>query len=111
VGVLLRARRGGVGATVQRRGSTGTTASPTTPASGIPDAVWNTLSLRDDGDIPPDLVAVYATGDGEQLCVQSGTSDTPMLAICPGSGEEPELVASDFGAWFKEIVEGEIADA
>jgi hypothetical protein len=78
-------------------------------SSGVPDAVWNTLGLRDDGDIPPDLVAIYATGDGEQLCVRSGTSDTPMLAIRPGSGEEPETVASDFGAWLKEIVEGEIA--
>jgi hypothetical protein len=69
------------------------------------------MSLRDDGDIPPDLVAIYATGDGEQLCVQSGTSDTRMLAIWPGSGEEPEAAESDFGTWLNEIVEGEIADA
>jgi antitoxin YobK len=80
-------------------------------SSGIPDAVWNTLSLRDDGDIPPDLVAIYATGDGEQLCVQSGSSETPMLAIWPGSDDEPEVIASDFGVWFKELVETEIADA
>jgi hypothetical protein len=39
-------------------------------SSGVPDAVWNTLGLRHDGDIPPDLVVVYATGDGERLCVQ-----------------------------------------
>jgi hypothetical protein len=80
-------------------------------SSGVPDAVWNTLGLRHDGDIPPDLVVVYATGDGERLCVQSSASDTPMLAIWPGSDEEPEVAASDFGTWFKEIVEGEIADA
>jgi hypothetical protein len=77
--------------------------------SSIPDAVWNTMSLRDDGDIPPDLVAIYATGDGEQLCVQSGSSEAPMLAIRPGSDEEPEIVAPDFGAWFLEIVESELA--
>ena len=76
--------------------------------SGIPDAVWNTFSLRNDGDIPPDLVAIYATGDGEQLCVQSGSSETPILAIWPGSDEEPEVVATDFGAWFREIVEDEL---
>ena len=77
--------------------------------SSIPDAVWNTISLRRDEDIPADLVAIYATGDGEQLCVQSGSSET-MLAIWPGSGDEPEVIASDFGVWFKELVEGEIAD-
>jgi antitoxin YobK len=79
--------------------------------SGIPDAVWHTFSLRDDGDIPPELVAIYATGDGEQLCVQSGTVDTPMLAIWPGSGEDPEVAESDFGTWLKEIVEEAIEDA
>jgi antitoxin YobK len=78
--------------------------------SSIPDAVWNTLSLRRDEDIPADLVAIYATGDGEQLCVQSGSSETPILAIWPGSGDAPEVIASDFGLWFKDIVEGEIAD-
>jgi antitoxin YobK len=77
--------------------------------SSIPDAVWNTLSLRRDEDIPADLVAIYATGDGEQLCVQSGSSKTPILAIWPGSGDAPEVIAFDFGVWFKEIVEGEIA--
>jgi hypothetical protein len=79
--------------------------------SGVPDAVWNTFSLRDDGDIPPDLVAIYATGDGEQLCVQSGSSETPIHSIWPGSGDDPEVAAPDFGIWFKEIVEGEIEDA
>jgi hypothetical protein len=40
--------------------------------------------------------------------VQSGSSETPILAIQPGSGEEPEVVASDFGVWFREIVGGEL---
>jgi hypothetical protein len=31
-----------------------------------------------------------------------------MLAIRPGSEVDPEVVAPDFGVWFKEIVEGEI---
>jgi antitoxin YobK len=78
--------------------------------SSIPDAVWNTLSLRRSEESLRTLSPSNATGDGQQLCVQSGSSETPMPAIWPGSGDEPEVVASDFGVWFKEIVEGEIAD-
>jgi hypothetical protein len=40
--------------------------------------------------------------------VQSVSSETPILAIQPGSDEEPEVVAPDFGVWFREIVEGEV---
>jgi hypothetical protein len=43
--------------------------------------------------------------------LQAGSSETPMLAIWPGSGDEPEVIASNFGVWFKELVEGEVADA
>jgi len=73
-------------------------------SSGVPDAVWVTRSLRDEDPIPADLIVFYATGDGEHLCVRSGSVDTPVVAIWPGSDEEPEVVAPDFGVWLKEIV-------
>lgn len=79
--------------------------------SGIPDAVWATRSLRAEGAISDDLVAIYATGDGEQLCVRSGAAKEPVVAIRPGSDDEPEVVAADFGAWLREIVEDEISNA
>ena len=79
--------------------------------SGIPDAVWNTMTLRDEDDLPRDLVAIYATGDGEQLCVRTGSADRPIVSFMPGDeNDDPEEVASDFGSWLREIVQGELDD-
>jgi hypothetical protein len=78
--------------------------------SSVPDAIWNTLTLRDDG-LPPNVVAFHATGDGEELClVCDSRAGGPVIAFVPGADEDgdPEVVADDFGGWLLQAVELEI---
>lgn len=78
--------------------------------SSVPDAIWNTLTLREDG-LPPNVVAFHATGDGEELClVCDSPAGGPVIVLVPGADEEgdPEVVADDFGGWLLQAVELEI---
>jgi antitoxin YobK len=75
--------------------------------SGIPDAIWYTLTLRAEASLPPDLVVVYSSGDGEELCVRAG--DGAIVSFLPGSDEDVAVVAADFGSWLDEIVSEEVA--
>jgi SMI1-KNR4 cell-wall len=74
--------------------------------SGISDAIWNTLTMRDNDGLPDDLVAFYATGTGEQLCLRcNGLGRGTVVVFVPGAEEDPsdlELVADDFGSWLAE---------
>jgi hypothetical protein len=53
--------------------------------SSVPDAIWNTLTLREDG-LPPNVVAFHATGDGEELClVCDSPAGGPVIVFVPGA--------------------------
>jgi hypothetical protein len=77
--------------------------------SSIPDAIWNTLTLRERG-LPPNIVAFHATGNGEELGLVSDTpSGGPVIAVLPGADDaDPEVVADDFGSWLLQAVAREI---
>jgi antitoxin YobK len=78
--------------------------------SSVPDAIWNTFGLREDG-LPPNVVAFHATGDGEELgLVCDSRAGGPVIAFLPGAGDEgdSEVVAVDFGGWLLKAVELEI---
>jgi hypothetical protein len=78
--------------------------------SSVPDAIWNTITLREDS-LPPNVVAFHATGDGEELCLVCDSREGgPVIAFLPGADEDgdPEVVAEDFGGWLLTMVELEI---
>lgn len=80
--------------------------------SGIPDAVWNTLTMRNDDGLAYDLVAFHAVGNGEQLCLRCGGPDHGAVVVfVAGADHDPdklEVVADDFGSWLCEMVEQEL---
>jgi len=82
-------------------------------ASGVPDAVWRTMKLRLDSDFPQELVPVEDLGDGALACLDlsSGSEEAAIIAFMPGvppDDQEPERLAPDFGAYFRERVEAEL---
>jgi hypothetical protein len=75
--------------------------------SGVPDAIWRTLLLREEDGLPSDLVGIHEPGDGEQVCLRTG--DGSIVSFSPGEDEQEfEVVSPDFGTWFREMIEDEV---
>lgn len=81
--------------------------------SGVPDGIWLTLQLREEGDFPATLVVIYSVGDGELFCLDTGLSsdnEAPVVTFTPGGSldQRRELIAEDFGLFFLDLVQQEI---
>lgn len=74
--------------------------------SGIPDAVWLTLNLRQTEDLPNHLVVISETGTGEYYALELSRvneSDECPVVLWSGWESDPvnrEWVAADFGDFF-----------
>jgi hypothetical protein len=82
-------------------------------SSGVPDAVWRALKLRRDSDLPHALVPVEDLGDGDLACldVTPGSTEGAVIRFMPGvspDDQDPERLASDFGAYLQERIEAEL---
>lgn len=71
--------------------------------------VWYTKDLRGETDFPHHLVPVYATGDGELICLDHSRlagAEAPLVAYWPGFARDAEgqraEVAPSFGSFFPE---------
>ncbi|HYG66900.1 MAG TPA: SMI1/KNR4 family protein [Anaeromyxobacteraceae bacterium] len=73
--------------------------------SSVPNGVWVTLSERRTG-LPPDVVVVGATGDGDYYVLRcTDASEPPVVLFQPGwKVQRPEAIAEDFGAFLLDQV-------
>ncbi len=85
--------------------------------SAVPNGIWLTLQERTDSDLPRSLVLVYATGDGSYYALDvgagqdPGAEESPVVVWTPGlstSDQDPEVVASSFGEFFRRTVEASV---
>jgi SUKH superfamily protein len=81
-------------------------------SSGVPDAIWFTLTERRENDLPDGLVLVMQYIDGFYACLDTrgmapGT-EAPIVAWF--SGEPVERLADDFGAFMREQLEQALSD-
>ena len=86
------------------------------PFGGSPNVVWTTLIDHRDFGHPLHLPIIYNVGEGTKYCLNttqmSRDKECPVIAW-PIGGVDPaerlEVIAPDFGTWFLEMVEEEIA--
>lgn len=81
-------------------------------SSGIPDAIWFTLTERRDSDLPEGLVLVMQDLDGFYACLDTRGiaqgGEAPVVAWF--EGEPSERLADDFGAYMREQLEQALQD-
>ncbi|MGL4825501.1 MAG: SMI1/KNR4 family protein [Alphaproteobacteria bacterium] len=78
--------------------------------------VWNVLNLRENFSFPHHLIAIYNVGEGTTYCLDTSqmneSGECPVVAWPLGGYEETpvlEIVAEDFGKFFLDRVEEQIA--
>lgn len=76
--------------------------------SGIPDAIWVTLKMRENSGLPNYFVIVYFDGDGDYYAIDCrNPNEAPVICWIPGVSIKDGLytkVAKDFGVFFKETI-------
>ena len=78
--------------------------------SGIPNVVWLTLEERESpyGKLPNYFLPVYDLGIGDYYVLDCrDPENTPLYIWMPGfheEGDELEIIADSFGAFFKETI-------
>lgn len=76
--------------------------------SGIPDAVWYTLQLREEVNLPKNLVVIHDTGGGELFCLDTSAPNVRVVAYAIGYDLEVqtyEIIANGFGEFLLNRVE------
>lgn len=82
--------------------------------SGVPDAIWFTLSERKEWALPHELIVVYVPGYGELFCLNTAVkegSESPVIAYdsaYPPEAQRREVIAKDFGEFLLEFVRREV---
>ena len=80
--------------------------------SGIPDAVWYTLRLREEITLPRHLIVIHDTGgDGELSCLDTSKTNSPVVSYYIGYELEDqafEIIANDFEDFLLKTVEFEL---
>jgi hypothetical protein len=80
--------------------------------ASVPDAIWYTLSERDESGLPHNLVVIANDGAGTLFCLDCKSSSEmegyPVITFEPGYSLEEqknEIVARDFGEYLlKEVL-------
>jgi antitoxin YobK len=71
--------------------------------SAVPDAIWLTLDERRVSNFPSSLIIISSTGDGSYYAIDtsqsSGPNENPVV-MCGPAGQNPTIVAHDFGEYF-----------
>ena len=90
--------------------------TPDFEQSGVPDAIWITLTERNAGDLPDNLLIVHAVGDGALICIDcrqlNAQNEARLVDFELGlslAEQSLSVVASDFGEFFLSMVEKQIA--
>ncbi len=80
--------------------------------SSVPNGIWLTLTERQDSGLPDPFVIVYEDDEGDYYALDSsrdaGGGEYPVVRWTPGGsepGDDLEIVASDFGSFFRETVQ------
>ena len=83
--------------------------------SSVPDAIWYTITEREEINLPIRLLVIYDTGIGELYCVDFNTvsqfEEPTIISYIPGIDNDMqkyEVVSNDFGDFLYELVKGEL---
>lgn len=80
--------------------------------SSVPDAIWFTLTERNEINLPENLLVIYDTGMGQLLCLDFNQPIEPtVVQFVPGvdlDKQTYEVVAKDFGDFLLELVNQEL---
>ena len=84
--------------------------------SSVPDGIWLTLRERQDSGLPTHMIVVYSDGMGGYFVLDTNQigadGECPVVVWHPGRsevGDDLEVIAEDFGAFFLETVTAELA--
>lgn len=83
--------------------------------SSVPDAIWYTLTERDENEIPEKLLIVYDTGSDELFCLDFNqlnvVGEPKVVSFVPGMNldrQTYEIIANDFGDFLLDLVNQEV---
>lgn len=82
--------------------------------SCIPDAIWLTLSERENSNLDKNLILVHATGTGEYHAIDANQAtkddEYAIVRVALGSKIKPVFVFSDFGEFFFHTIRSALAN-
>lgn len=83
--------------------------------SSVPDAIWYTLSERQEINLPSNLLIIYDTGSDELFCLDYNQLDESrepkVVSFVPGvelDNQTYEVIANDFGDFLLDLVKQEV---
>lgn len=83
--------------------------------SSVPDAIWYTLTERNEINLPNNFLIIYDTGSDELFCLDfnksNETKEPKVVSFVPGielKSQTYEIIANDFGEFLLNLVEREI---
>ncbi|WP_316569312.1 SMI1/KNR4 family protein [Neobacillus sp. YIM B06451] len=84
--------------------------------STVPDAIWCTLTEREDSNLPNHLLVIYDTGMGELICLDfkkiNEVGEPQVVSYFPGFDLDKQdftVVAHDFGDFLLDMVNRELS--
>ncbi|WP_243015124.1 SMI1/KNR4 family protein [Brevibacillus borstelensis] len=85
--------------------------------SSVPDAIWYTLTEREEINLPQNLLVIYDSGGEEQFCLDFSNlnerNEPKVVSFIPGqplTAQKYETVAEDFGDFLLDLVTKEIEE-
>lgn len=83
--------------------------------SSVPDAIWYTLTERNEINLPNNLLVIYDTGSNELFCLDFNQLDEKgepkVVSFVPGidlESQRYEIIANDFGDFLLDLVMQEV---
>lgn len=83
--------------------------------SSVPDAIWYTLTEREEIKLPHNMLVIYDTGCDELFCLDFNRLDhsgePKVISFIPGvelENQTYEIIANDFGDFLLDLVEQEL---
>lgn len=83
--------------------------------SSVPDAIWYTLTERNEINLPNNLLVIYDTGSNELFCLDFNQLDEKgepkVVSFVPGidlESQRYEIIANDFGEFLLDLVMQEV---
>ena len=82
--------------------------------SSVPDAIWYTITEREEANLPKDLLVIYETGSDELFCLDFSKlnyeHEPAVVSYIPGEdnkNQKYEKIADDFGDFLLKLVGSE----
>ncbi|THF81691.1 SMI1/KNR4 family protein [Cohnella fermenti] len=79
--------------------------------SSVPDAIWFTLTERQEVNLPDNLLVIYDTGSGELYCLDFSSEEPHVVEFVPGIDSDQQkynVIAKDFGDFLLDLVKQEL---